>query len=349
MSRISYVSIVSRLLVLGILLIVMNGCTKRYKITGDFNPAEPMRVAVLPFYQMVDGKAYGEAFEASLGIDNVPLLSSKPIDSPASFVEEAVRTAFGRTGMDVVSPSFVRLQLGHHGFVRDRVISVPVLLESTPQKLGELLLADALLYGVVTDWTRSYYGVESINTVGIELRLVRAADGAELWKANATESLGRGLSGIPTGFSSLVLEPLIGLDEKNIEQLALKVVNKTFEPLMIKRQAAKDAAPSPVIFGAVAFGRIPAGRGNETNSARRLTILTVASPGMKVSAKLQTQGLEYSLFEGEPGHYTTEVEIDSMRSKTTEPGSLGLKKGEVAVLVTDEFGREAKKIIPVRM
>lgn len=339
----------ARLVSFAVMLSSLGGCAKGYKMSGDFNSAEPIRVAVLPFYQIVDGKPHGEAFEASLAIDDVPLLSSKPIDSPASFVEESVRTALARTGMDVVSPSFVRLQLGHHGFVREKVISVPLLLESTPQNLGELLSADAVLYGKVTDWTRSYYGLESINTVGVELRLVRAADGAELWRANAKESQGRGLSGIPTGFSSLVLEPLKGLDEKNIEQLALKVIGKTFEPLMTKRQAAKDNSPGPVIFGAVAFGRVPAGRKTGANAAQRLTILAIASPGKKVSAKLETQGLEYSLLEGEPGHYTTEVEVDSMRSKTTEPGSLGLKTGEVAVLVTDEYGREARKIIPIRM
>ena len=332
------------------LVLVLGGCAKSYKSTGDFNPAEPLRVAVLPFYQMVDGIAHGEAFESELAIDNVPLLSSKPIDSPASFVEQAARTALNRhTGLEVVNPAFVRLQLGHHGFVRERKIVVPVLLDSSPQKLGELLLADALLYGVVTDWTRSYYGLESINTVGIKLRLVRAADGAEIWSSVAQESQGHGLSGIPTGFSSLVLEPLKGLDQKNIEQLASKVIMKTFEPLMLQRKAAEANSSGPVIFGAVAFGRVPPIQANSAKTnARNLAILAVASAGKRVAAKIEAQGLEYALLEGEAGHYTAEVLQDSLASKSVGPGEDGLKAGDVTIIITDEFGRQATKVIPLR-
>jgi hypothetical protein len=331
----------------------LSGCAKIYKTTVEFdsvqfNSADPLRVAVLPFYQMVDGKPQGAAFEASLAIDSVPLLSSKPIDSPASYVEEAVRTALTHTGMEVVNPSFVRLQLGHHGFVRERVISVPVLLESSPKRLGELLLADAVLYGTVTDWSRSYYGLESINTVGIDLRLVRTADGAELWKASAKESQGRGLSGIPTGFSSLVLEPLKGLDQKNIEQLASKVVNKTFEPLVTKRKAAESSTPGPVLLGAVAFGRLPTGQRIGKGAGMRMTILAVASPGKRVSARMISQGLEYGLLEGEPGHYTSEFEVDSIRADRSVREIEGVKAGEVEISVTDEFGRVAKRSITIR-
>lgn len=329
---------------------VLSGCAKSYKITGDFNPADPIRVAVLPFYQIVDGKPNGEEFGAALAIDDVPLLSSKPINSPAAFVEEGVRTALNRTGMEVVNPAFVRLQLGHHGFVRERKLSVPVLLESTPQKLGDLLLADALLYGVVTDWSRSYYGLESINTVGFELRLVRAADGAELWKASVKESQGRGLSGIPTGFSSLVLEPLKGLDEKNIEQLALKVVTKTFEPLMVKRKAQEANSSGPVIFGAVAFARAHVGSSTASSSEKpsRVIFLAVATPGKRVSAKLPLQGLEYALLEGEPGHYTAEVELATLKSKNSGPSGEGLASEGAVISVTDEFGRRAKRGLPLR-
>jgi len=65
--------------------------------------------------------------------------------------------------------------------------------------LGERLRCPALLTGTVTDYGSSYLGIYSSVTVGADLKLIRAADGAVLWEGRHTASSrggGVGLSAV---------------------------------------------------------------------------------------------------------------------------------------------------------
>jgi len=67
------------------------------------------------------------------------------------------------------------------------------------RRLGEALHCSALLTGTVTDYGSSFYGVYSSVTVGADLRVIRAADGAVLWEGHHTASSrggGVGLSAV---------------------------------------------------------------------------------------------------------------------------------------------------------
>lgn len=52
----------------------------------------------------------------------------------------------------------------------------------TPQKVGELLGADALLYGEIETFNNANIGVYASRTVKVNLRLVNAKTGATLWE-----------------------------------------------------------------------------------------------------------------------------------------------------------------------
>jgi hypothetical protein len=67
------------------------GCSGTYKNQVNFNPSEPIRIAVLPFAQIDDSGALVQADENYL-IDNVALVSSKLKQTPSQYVQTLVQS-----------------------------------------------------------------------------------------------------------------------------------------------------------------------------------------------------------------------------------------------------------------
>jgi Putative bacterial lipoprotein (DUF799) len=207
-------------------------CAGSYKTKLDFNPTEPLRVAVIPF---VAKDAQGRIIEQEgrLLVDNLSLLSTEVSETPAQTVRKAAIAELKKTSLDLVSSALIDIDLPHHGYARaDGSLDISKILETKPSILcSSFLSCDAVLYGTVTRWDRSYYGIESVNTVGIELSLVSASTGAILYSSMAEDSESRGISKIPTGISSVVLEPLKGLDSEIIDSLAKSIIQRMLDPL----------------------------------------------------------------------------------------------------------------------
>lgn len=311
----------------------LNACAGTFKNKIDFDTNEPLRVAILPFYQEDAGGIREEKFDSELLVDNLPLVSSKLKASPASTVQSFVQERLKKTGLDTVSPGYVQAQLGHHGFVIEKKLAVKKILETSPKRLCELLLCDAVLYGKLTRWTRSYYGVQSVNTVGIDLKLVRAADNKVLFESSGEDSQRRGLTGLPTGFSSIAVEPILGLDNAEIVALSEEIVEKVMKPLYVSNRPEYLNSMGPAIFGATHTGKSA-----PPSEQHPLTVLVLGTPKVQGFFTVGKSGSRVPLFEQEEGHYVGEfVPLDSA---SKENG------GDIFVTLRDSFGRKAELTIP---
>lgn len=86
----------------------------------------------------------------------------------------------------------------------------------TPQRLGELLEADALVYGDLTEFNNANVGVYANRTVEISLKLVDAKTGEKLWestkrKANSKLGLSKdaAVGNLKAGYAEKALESVM--------------------------------------------------------------------------------------------------------------------------------------------
>lgn len=229
------------------ILVLTIGCSGVYKNNVNFNPLEPIRVAVLPFAFMDSNGSFIDP-DKSLLIDQVGLLSSELKDPPQEFVRKLVQTELSKTRLDKVAPAFVDAQLSHHGFANKEKLNVEKVFKASPSELcNELLQCDAVLYGKLLQWDRSYYAIQSEADVELELKLV-SRDGKVLFTSLAKDSDGRGITKGPTGFSDLVTQPIAGLSNNVIIELARKVVKKAVQPLQSDSQPEFVQTAPPAIF-----------------------------------------------------------------------------------------------------
>ncbi len=313
-----------------IVLLLLCSCAGRLKQEVNFNPSEPIRVAIIPFYQVEDGKLIPETFDSNILIDNIPLLSSKLKESPASSVQTVVDSEMRKTGLDLISQGYVNSQLGHHAFVIEGVVQAANLLAADPRVLGAFLGADALLFGKVTKWDRSYYGVQSVSTVALELKLVSASDGKILFTSDGEDSDSRGLTKIPTGFSSLVLEPIRGLDNEIIVDLSQKLVKNMLKPLYVMERPEYVNSSGPALFGAVHNAR------EAVTPTRPLVVAALGTPAEEGYFVVGSAGSKVPMYEVEPGHYIGRfIPIEGEKYDVDE----------VTVSLRDHFGRTVEKTI----
>lgn len=304
------------------------GCSSKVAYQLEFNPNEPIRVAVLPFAHV---NKKGEFIEPDPNylIDNVSLVSAKLTGSPAEYVRRLVQSELAKTSLDIVAPALVEAQLGHNGFVMasDKVsLDVPRIHQTDSKYLcSSLLQCDALLYGRVTKWERTYLGIETVHAVGVELKLVSAADGKVLFQTAAQDAEGRGLTKGPTGFSDLVIEPLRGLDNKIITELAQSMIAKMLTPLVVPdRPDYLEQAP-PAIFAAshdAAEGSLARSKG--------LTVLLLGNADQTATFSIGDVIQNVPMVEKDGGHYIGEyIPLDSD----------AFNGQAVFVHLTDQYGR----------
>jgi hypothetical protein len=114
---------------------------------------------------------------------------------------------------DVVEPWITDTAVFHAGLGVKGVTDPARAVE-----IARLLQVDAVLFGDVTRWNRSYYVLQSTAEVALKLDL-RESNGTELFEGERSERIGAGLSGGPTGFISAATEPLAGLKGSALRDL----------------------------------------------------------------------------------------------------------------------------------
>jgi hypothetical protein len=301
----------------------------------DFNVAEPLRIAVLPFAQVDQTGALLRSDE-SLLLDSIELVSSQLTQSPAEFVQSLVQTELSKAALDVIIPAIVEAELVHKGYTIPNTTPVQLDLSrifalSPDTVCNKLLACDAVLYGKVTRWSRSYYGVQTVSRVGIDLRMISAKTGRVLYEALADDSDSRGITKGPTGLSSVVLEPLRGLDNDIVLDLARTLVSKAIAPLHAKNRPEYLKTPPPA-FIAVAHDALT----GTVAAGGRLSVLALGTPGHTAVFSIGTRILDIPMVERRPGHY-----IGEFFPLERENFSDAL----VTVALKDSFGRATTQTI----
>lgn len=314
-----------------LLCFLVSACAGTYTHTIDFNPSEPLRIAVLPFLTVdSDGKPKEE--EGRLVLDNLALVSSALEATPSQIVRKFTINQLSKTGLDIVSSALIDIDLPHRGYgtADGKLDTIKVNGESAKALCTTFLDCDAVLYGKVTRWDRSYYGIQSVNTVGIELKLVSARTGKTIFEGKGEDSESRGITKIPTGLSSVVLEPIKGLDSEIIVSLANSVVRQVLEPLDVSKRAEFLETAPPAIFASSHDAK------GKVSSHTPLIVVMFASPGSTGSFSIGTSVTDLPMIERAPGHYYGEY--------VSLPGD-SFKNEPVVVSVTDSFGRTTKQEI----
>ncbi len=313
--------------ILMVLSLFSMGCASQVMHTVAFDPHEPLRVAVLPFAQ-VDESGMVVSTDPELWLDSVSLVSSKLRQPPARFVQKVTVDELSRSGLDLIPGSVVGSKLVHFGFGIEHEFDLPKIRRAAPKDLCALLGCDALLYGTLTRWDRSYYAVQSVSSIGLELRLVRASDGMVLFSSTASDSESRGVSKVPTGFSDLVLEPIRGLDNDIIADLARRLVRQMTEPLRVEQRPAvlRTAAPAIIAVAQTAFD-------GEVSRHRPLTVVLSGTPGARGFFSVGEVFQNVPMIEREPGHYFGELYVLPTDHFSKQP---------LQVVLVDAFGREAR-------
>lgn len=310
-------------------------CSGTYRHQVHFNPNEPLRVAVLPF-QAVDASGKPIEIEARLLIDNLSLVSSEQKETPVQIARRQVLAELGRTNLDLVSSALIDIDLPHHGFGRtDGSIDFGKLWATSPKELcSKFITCDAVLYGRLLRWDRSYYGLQTVNTVGLELKIVSARDGKVLYEASGEDSESRGITKGPTGFSSLLVEPVRGLDSQIIVDLSQQTVQKMIEPLKSQQRPKFLETAPPSIYASSHDSQ--SGR---LSPSAPLIVVAFGSPAAQASFSIGDKILDLPMLETLPGHYYGEYL--PLAGESFAPQS-------VLVKLSDEYGRSSIQEVAIR-
>lgn len=321
--------------VLVFLLSAFSACAGSYKQQLDFNPAEPLRVAVLPFVS-VNEKGDIVEEESRLLIDNISLISSKQDETPPQIVRRFALSELEKTNLDLVAPALIDIDLPHHGYARsDGRLDMQKVISTKPSDICERFLnCDAILYGRIVRWDRSYYGIQTVNTVGVKLELVSAKTGKTIFSATAEDSDSRGLTKGPTGFSDLALEPIRALDSDIIVALARNVVKKMIDPLNAKTKPTFLETAPPSIFAVshdVSSGSV--------DRKSPLIVVMLGSEHQNASFSIGSAVEHVPMIERVPGHYYGEyipLPTDSFADQA------------VSVYLTDKYNRTTERPVELK-
>ncbi|MBX7138014.1 MAG: DUF799 family lipoprotein [Oligoflexia bacterium] len=315
-----------KLLLVFLSMLWLAGCSAKYSSKLDFNPTEPLRVAVLPFAQ-VDKQGQIVESEGDLGIDRVGLVSQHLGESPAEFLRKAVQKELGKSGLDVLSAGLVDSEFSHHGYAfPDLKPDLKKIFASNPKDLcSHLLNCDAVIYGRVKKWDRGYYAIESVNTVALDLQMISVKDGRVLFTTSGEDSESRGLTKGPTGFSDLVIEPVRGLDSEIIADLSRRLVTKMLAPLKVESRPEYLKSQAPAIWAAAHDAR-----DGRVALKKPLTVLAFGPSGMNASFSIGKAIQNIPMLEEQEMHYFGQY--------YPLPGDR-IDRQPVIVSVADKYGR----------
>jgi len=289
-------------------------------------------VAVLPFTAVdPDGKPH--ELEGRLLVDNISLVSSQASDTPTQILRKLTLAELERSGLDVLAAAFIDIDLPHHGFGKDDgSLDLEKLYNTSPHDLcTQFLTCDAVMYGNVRKWDRTYLALQSINTVALDLKLISARDGKLLFESSAEDSESRGLTKGPTGLSSLVLEPIKGLDSEIIAGLARNLVAQMLQPLDVSKRPEFLASAPPAVL-AVSHDAAT----NQLTRKKPLVVVMFGTAGAQASFSIGSSIQNVPMIERSPGHYYGEY-LPLPSDKFTQ--------AEVKVFIEDKFGRRSEQVV----
>ncbi|MBK9387097.1 MAG: hypothetical protein IPN34_19960 [Planctomycetes bacterium] len=217
------------------LVALLPACTSmdgRVRISETYasRRAEGLRVAALPFAVSARDEDPVSRTLAPLG----SLLALEGLGDGApeaqaagAVMQRALLALLGGSPVAIEEQWVTRTELAHAGLDRAAMED-----RSRTTEIARRLGVDALLYGEVYEWDRSYYGVQSTQSVGLRVWLIDGESGEELAFAERWRQEGAGLTGGPTGYVSAATSPIQGLAASTLAQLAIQVAYDIAEDLL---------------------------------------------------------------------------------------------------------------------
>ena len=143
---------------------------KEFEISDTFYSNPPKRVAILPFDNLVGGNYI---------LNEVPIPrfdKDKEKDWNWTYANRVRKFFFGHFS----AREFEDIELMYVDKVLSALnIKTPNdLYNATPQELGRILGADALIYGKITDFKNSYYTLFAQIRIGLHIKCVSTVDGS---------------------------------------------------------------------------------------------------------------------------------------------------------------------------
>lgn len=143
---------------------------KEFEVFDTFYKNPPKKVAILPFDNLVGGNYI---------LNEIPLPrfdKDKKSDWNWTYANRLRRFFFGHFS----AREFEDVELMYVDKVLNALnIKTPNdLYNITPQELGRILGADALIYGKITDYKNSYYTLFAQIRIGLHIKCVSTADGS---------------------------------------------------------------------------------------------------------------------------------------------------------------------------
>ena len=208
-----------------VLALVLAGCASRdvvVRASDDFAALRGggYRIAVLPF--QVSADTDGFLTDALAGVGSIAALDGLSDQAPAN----ALAGAFMRRAL-VASLRPGAFQVAEL-WASDTELAHRNLLDAArdPARARELAAAldvDAVLFGDVHYWNRSYYIAEAVQKVGLRIDLVDRRTGQTVFHGERTEYKGTGVTSGPTGYLSAITAPVQGLKGSTLVELARSV------------------------------------------------------------------------------------------------------------------------------
>lgn len=147
---------------------------KDFKVSDNFYTNPPKKIAILPFDNLVGGKYI---------LNEIPLprfSSEKEEDWNWTYANRLRRFFFGHFSareFEDIDMRFIDKVLQEL-----KIYTPKDLDEISPQELGSILGADALIYGKVTDYKNSYYALFAQIRIGLYIKCVSTEDGSILFE-----------------------------------------------------------------------------------------------------------------------------------------------------------------------
>lgn len=292
----------------------LTACSSNFQHQMDFNKLEPLRLAVLPFAQVnQDGQIVSD--DGSKAIDDINLVSDQLKNTPAEITRNLVQSELKSTSLDVISPGLIDLELPHHGLLKDGELDLARVLKTPASEYCKKIFdCDAVLYGKVKKWDRSYYGLQTVNSVKFEIEIKSGRDDKTLFLSSGEDYETRGISKGPTGYADLILEPIKGLNSALITDLAGKTVKIMLEPLQANYVDHDNTSPLPVIYA------VSTTMQNRTLApGDKLVVLVFGSPDMTASFSIGRLIQNIPMLENSSGRYYgvyVPLESDSFKDES---------------------------------
>lgn len=295
-------------------LVSSTGCSSssEIEIAEGFDPRVPLRVAVLPFLDRSSGDGILSTPLVAL-LDLVPLLSDDALDK--SHAGDVFRISFIanllRTRLNVVDTVFVDSLIAHHSL--DVVPAYEGDRERAARRLGEALSADAVVFGEVLEWDRSYYVAESIVRAALKVEIRDTVTGRVLFSAEVHDYEASGVSKMPIDFDPIFIaievfgEAMKGLRNTIFADLSADICRKIVLGLAPSPEARAQAKP-PRIQMVGHSAREPLATGDE------VTVVAVGDPDAHATFAVGEDMTPIPMTESSPGTYLGKIRISPSHS-----------------------------------